>query len=260
MKKSPNLIQIIFYQLRMILAFAIFMVFMSALMVFSILTWRKFNFQIGGPVLRWWGKLSLKILGVDLVMLNEPPFDVAIPRLMITNHQSTLDIVWFSAFAPNRFCVIGKKEVIWIPFLNLGWWIFQLYFVDRQNLDKAIHTFKEAGARIVEERRSLIVAPEGTRSSDGYFNRFKKGAFHLATEHHIPIYPIVIDGAFDLMPKGKSYTLPGQIKVKFLEPIQTQDWTVDQIDAHIEEIRLNMIKEWEEMSGRKHPADRSANL
>ncbi len=188
--------------------------------------------------------------------MREPSFELEIPRLMITNHQSTLDIIWYAAFAPNRFCVIGKKEVKFIPFLNFGWWIFRLYYLDRKNLSKAISTFQDAGAKIVDERRSLIVAPEGTRSEDGYFNRFKKGAFHLATEHHIPIYPIVVDGAFDLMPKGKSYTLPGTIKIKFLDPIETMDWNKDQIDQHIEEVRTMMIKEWEELSGKKHPEHR----
>jgi 1-acyl-sn-glycerol-3-phosphate acyltransferase len=249
---QPSFFHIIFYQLRMVFAFLIFMIFMTSLLIFSILTLRQFSFQIGGPALRLWANLTLKILGVQLQYDREPSFKLEIPRLMITNHQSTLDIIWYAAFAPNRFCVIGKKEVKFIPFLNLGWWIFKLYYLDRKNLSKAISTFQDAGAKIVEERRSLIVAPEGTRSEDGYFNRFKKGAFHLATEHHIPIYPIVVDGAFDLMPKGKSYTLPGIVKIKFLDPIDTSTWNKEEIDQHIEEVRNLMIKEWEALSGKKH--------
>jgi 1-acyl-sn-glycerol-3-phosphate acyltransferase len=59
--------------------------------------------------------------------------------------------------------------------------------------------------RLLAERWSLLVYPEGTRSRDGRMGKLRSGAAVLAAEHGLPIVPIYVDGTRAVMPKGLSW-------------------------------------------------------
>ena len=166
------------------------------------------------------------------------------------NHQSTLDIVWFSAIAPNRMGGIGKKEIRWVPFLNIAWWALHMHYIDRSNHDAALHTMKVVGEDLVRDRRTVGISPEGTRSDDGSIAPFKKGAFHLALTHQLPIYPIIISGPSDLMSKGSFLAKSGTIKIKFLESISTEEWTRDDLSREVEKLHERYVHEFNILSGK----------
>ena len=46
----------------------------------------------------------------------------------------------------------------------------------------------------LEKGSSIMIFPEGTRTSDGEIKRFKTGAFFLALDKNVPIVPIVLYG------------------------------------------------------------------
>lgn len=66
---------------------------------------------------------------------------------------------------------------------------------------------------------SLVVFPEGTRCEDGRLHPFKRGAFTLAEEFSLPVVPLTIDGAFDLLPKDGVNIHPGRVKLTIHKPI-----------------------------------------
>jgi 1-acyl-sn-glycerol-3-phosphate acyltransferase len=59
--------------------------------------------------------------------------------------------------------------------------------------------------RLLAERWSLLVYPEGTRSRDGRVGRLRSGVAVLAAEHRMPIVPIHVTGTHDAMPPGVSW-------------------------------------------------------
>ena len=233
--------------LRIIIAFAFFIIAMTLLFAFSLLTWRRYSEEISGPALRAWGKTSLWILGIKLVTHGEWPFKERVPRLGIVNHLSTLDIVWAAAVCPNAFSCIGKRELRWVFPFNIGWWSFRLYYIDRKNRESAIATLKRAARDMVETKRTVMMAPEGTRSRDGRMLPFKKGAFHFAISERLPIYPGVAAGVSELMPKGTFIPKPGTIHVRFLDPVDTSDWDEARLDEHIKEVRDQMERAYVEL-------------
>jgi 1-acyl-sn-glycerol-3-phosphate acyltransferase len=101
--------------------------------------------------------------------------------------------------------------------------------------------------KIVKQSRSLFIAPEGTRSPTGQMLPFKKGAFHIAVQGGIPIYPILVHGAFELMPKSRIIARPGVICLKFLDPVPTRGLGTDDVDSLLTEIRERMISEFEKL-------------
>ena len=60
---------------------------------------------------------------------------------------------------------------------------------------------------------SLLVFPEGTRSTTGEIAPFKPGIGLLARELGLPVVPIYLDGLFNVLPKGRTLPRPGPVRV-----------------------------------------------
>jgi 1-acyl-sn-glycerol-3-phosphate acyltransferase len=232
---------------RTLIAFCFFAVYITSFFIFSVLTLRRWNLRLSGPMLRFYGRTTLKILGLPLVLVNEWPFGEDEARVVIVNHQSSLDVVWFCAVCPGRMGTVGKRELIRVPVLNLAWWSLRLFLIDRSNSASAIATMKQATENTVKYRRSVSLAPEGTRSKDARILPFKKGVFHLAIEGRLPIYPIVMCGAADAMPKHSLIVYPHPITLRFLPPISTQEWDRERLGEHIAEVRQQMSDAYVEL-------------
>jgi 1-acyl-sn-glycerol-3-phosphate acyltransferase len=90
--------------------------------------------------------------------------------------------------------------------------------IDRGNRSRAIEGLSLA-ARRLQEGRSLVVFPEGTRSRDGALLPFKKGPFHLALTTGRPVVPVAISGTRRLLPPGSLGVRSGSVLVRFAPPV-----------------------------------------
>ena len=68
-------------------------------------------------------------------------------------------------------------------------------------------------AKIMKGGRDMVLFPEGTRSKDGTLLPFKAGSLKSAQRGNAMIVPVAIDGACDVMPRGKYIMQPKQITV-----------------------------------------------
>jgi 1-acyl-sn-glycerol-3-phosphate acyltransferase len=217
-------------------------IYWSLFLVFYFLTFQRLGRRYVSRIIRFWGKSTLKILGIELEMVDPYPFENAASRVIICNHQSALDVVWGAVICPPGALAIGKKEVIYIPFINAVWWALKFIRVDRKNTVNAIASLKGVVEEITRNSRSLIIAPEGTRTSDGSILEFKKGAFHIALEGGIPIYPVIVTGAFELLPRTSIFPKPGKIRLHFLPKVDTASLNLSQLDSLKSQVRNQMIQ------------------
>ncbi|MGE3273458.1 MAG: AMP-binding protein [Chloroflexota bacterium] len=67
---------------------------------------------------------------------------------------------------------------------------------------------------------SLLVFPEGTRSTTGQVAPFKPGIGLLARELGLPVVPVYLDGLFRVLPKGRTVPRPGRVRVIIGEPLR----------------------------------------
>ncbi len=208
---------------RVLIAWVFTIVYWPVVVFAYVLSFKSFPESWVTGSIRFWGKAILSILGIRLELVNENPMTDRRGRVVIINHQSALDILWTAAIAPPASMAIGKKEVIFIPIINLAWWAFGFVRVDRKNHSKALQALAGVGEKIRREQRSLFIAVEGTRTFKGDILRFKKGAFHIAKEAGAPIYPIVVDGAFQLLPRNRFLPKPGVIRLLFLPPVGAEE-------------------------------------
>jgi 1-acyl-sn-glycerol-3-phosphate acyltransferase len=138
----------------------------------------------------------------------------------MANHQSMFDILALLGHLPVQFRWVAKKELFRIPIFGYSMARVGYISIDRSNRQSAIQSLRAAAQRIAQGV-SVVVFPEGTRSSDGEIKPFKKGGFYLATDSGRPIVPVVIWGTRQVMPKGKLSIRPGPIVLSINKPIET---------------------------------------
>ena len=91
-------------------------------------------------------------------------------------------------------------------------------FVDSNSLQSIKSTIDSARNQL-KGGMSLVIFPEGTRTKTGRVGDFKRGAFLLAGEFRLPVVPISIKGAYDIMPKDSYFPRAGKIILTIHEPI-----------------------------------------
>ena len=230
-------------RIRLGLAVLVFVLWggLLVLLCIPLLPSRKARLRLGSAFAHALGPALLAILGIRLEVENLERLRDAEPAICLINHGSMLDALVSMAIWPRHGCGIGKKEQARIPVWGLVYGIAGNLFIDRSNRERAIATMNEAVAIIRRIGISPWVAPEGTRSLDGELAPFKKGFVHLAVASRLPCVPIVMHNVFALWPAKTLRITPGTVRVEILEPIPTDDWSVETLDQHIADTRAVFV-------------------
>jgi 1-acyl-sn-glycerol-3-phosphate acyltransferase len=168
---------------------------------------------------RLWLRLIVAVCGLRLQVAGAQQLDPARRYIFIANHQSHLDIPALFSVLPYRLTFIAKRELFLIPFFGWGIGALGHIAIDRSNARKARESFSRAVLRLQREDISLVLFPEGTRSSDGAVGPFKRGSFALALESGLPIVPVAIDGTRAVLPKKGKRITPGSAGIRIGMPI-----------------------------------------
>jgi 1-acyl-sn-glycerol-3-phosphate acyltransferase len=176
--------------------------------------------DFGHRCARAWAWLILKTTGVRVTVKGLERLDLSRSYVFVSNHQSIYDIPIIFASLPVQLRIVAKASLGRFPFL--GWHLRRTghLLVDRRNPGPGI---VKKMARLVGGARSLIVFPEGTRSTDGSVARFKGGTFLVAIDAGLPIVPVSIEGSRHVMLKGRLMTCPGDVTMTLHDPIPTTD-------------------------------------
>jgi 1-acyl-sn-glycerol-3-phosphate acyltransferase len=179
----------------------------------------------------WVSRAKVSVEGIDHI-------DPGAAYVYMANHQSMFDILALLGHLPVQFRWVAKKELFSIPIFGYSMARVGYISIDRSNRQSAIQSLHEAAEKIAQGV-SVVVFPEGTRSSDGEIKPFKKGGFYLATGSGRPVVPVVIWGTRHVMPKGKLRISPGPIVLSINSPIDTVPYRKNR-DALIEAVGSTM--------------------
>jgi 1-acyl-sn-glycerol-3-phosphate acyltransferase len=166
-----------------------------------------------------WAKKILKAARLDVTVEGLEHLSDDQPAIFIANHQSWMDVFVLCASLPVDYRFVAKKELEGIPIFSAAWKKCGHISLDRGDLNKAIGSLEYAGNIMRNDRATVIMFPEGTRSRTGELQPFKRGAFVLAIQTGIPVVPAVILGTRDAMPKGDWKVRPAQVRVRIGAPI-----------------------------------------
>ena len=175
---------------------------------------------------KWWGYYPPKIWAklfciltlVSVKVEGREKFDKRQSYVFVANHQGAYDIFAIYGYLGHNFKWMMKKSLEKIPFVGFACKRAGHIFVDNSGVGAVKSTMREA-EKMLKGGMSIVVFPEGSRTKTGKMNRFKRGAFLLAQEFSLPIVPITINGAFDVMPRTSLLPFCGSITLKIHDAI-----------------------------------------
>jgi len=141
------------------------------------------------------------------------------PYIIAANHQSYLDFVTVLSCWPDRLYFLAAEKFFisnfWRPLVEYTGQIR----VDRDSKDKSASML--AAAEYLKEGNIIAIFPQGTRSRDGRIGRTFTGVAKLAIQSGVPVIPVGIAGAFELLPPQKKIpALRKNIVIRIGEPIR----------------------------------------
>lgn len=139
--------------------------------------------------------------------------------VFVANHQGAFDIFSIYGYLNHDFRWMMKKGLERIPLVGYSCKVSGHIYVDNSSPGATRRTMAEAEKRL-RDGMSVVVFPEGSRTRDGRMHRFHRGAYMLAMEFSLPVVPITIDGAYDILPRGAWLPRPGHIKLTIHKPIE----------------------------------------
>lgn len=80
--------------------------------------------------------------------------------------------------------------------------------------------------------RTVVIYPEGTRSTDGQIAEFRSGAVRLARDCGVPIVPVAVLGTADVLPKGGRFSA-APMTVRIGEPVDPEIVSAAALRDHV---------------------------
>ncbi len=192
-------------------------------------------------VTRLWAAGLLAASGVRLVTRRGAGPDPAASCVYLANHQSLFDIPALLRAVPGRFRFVAKQSLFRIPVF--GWALRAAGFVSVDRDDRAAARQSLAAAEVgLRAGGSILLFPEGTRSTGETLLPFKRGGFLLALRTGLPVVPVGIRGTRAVQPRGRYSIQPGVVEVRFGAPIDVTRYGIRRKQELIAEVRRQLAE------------------
>ena len=155
--------------------------------------------------------LPVSVEGNELINANTS-------YVFVSNHQSIVDIFLIYGWLPVMFKWLIKKEIHNIPFIGIGCDAAGHIFVERSNRHSSVHSVRKL-ERVLHDGCSTVIFPEGHRSANGHLQNFRRGAFQIAVDMHVPIVPIALCNCYTVTNGQTPYCNRHPIKLVIGTPI-----------------------------------------
>jgi 1-acyl-sn-glycerol-3-phosphate acyltransferase len=162
-------------------------------------------------------EVSPQVSGLDSLLKLDGP------AIIVANHSSHLDTPLLLLSLPDAMRRRTAFAAAADYFFDT-WWraagsaiVFNTFPIERRG-----GKMSATPGDLLADGWNVVVFPEGTRSPDGWVQRFRMGAAYLAVEHDVPIIPVGIKGSFAAMPRGRGWPIPGRpaVHVRYGDPLK----------------------------------------
>jgi 1-acyl-sn-glycerol-3-phosphate acyltransferase len=164
---------------------------------------------------------------VDVDVCGREALDVlSPPAIFVLNHSSHLDAAAILTSLPSawrRKTAVGAASDyffdVWYRSIATSI-AFNAFPIAREGGLRSARLAR----RLLADGWSLVLFPEGTRTTDGWVGEFRAGAAWLAIEAEVPVVPVALVGTYQAMPRGRSWPAPGRppVRVRFGKPIHPE--------------------------------------
>ena len=151
----------------------------------------------------FWARINSFFTPMTVDVMGAANIDPDQSYVIVANHQSLYDIYVLYGWLGIDFKWVMKKELEKVPVLGPACKSLGHIFIDRSDTKSAVESINAARGKI-KDGTSVLFFPEGSRNEGGKTGPFKKGAFKMALDLGIPILPVTLSGADQILPKGSA--------------------------------------------------------
>ena len=213
-----------------------FLMFGTYIIVLSLIIGHKYLY----PTLPFLTRVQLFFLGAWIRIKNKIPNDQT--YIIMMNHTSFADVFFSMQPLRGKYTALLASFNFKIPIWGTMLRFFNAIPVYRRNKNKAIQAIKNAETIIKDMGYHVVIFPEGTRTTNGKLQKFKKGGFHMAINTGVPIIPIAVKGGFEFKPKTRWYIKPSIIDIEVGKPIDVTKYSVSELDQLITHTRNTFLE------------------
>jgi 1-acyl-sn-glycerol-3-phosphate acyltransferase len=170
-------------------------------------------------VARVWAKMLLLCGGARVKTVGLKKIEKGVSYVIVSNHVSYMDTPVLLGHLPVNFRFMAKQELFKVPFIGPHLTKAGHISVPLDDWRAAIKVLAGVGAILLEKRQSVLIFPEGGRSTDGELQEFKDGAAYLAIKGNVRILPVCIIGIHEVLPMHSGHMRPGKVTLRIGDPI-----------------------------------------
>ncbi len=153
-------------------------------------------------IISFWAKGTFYILGKLFSIEGKKHINKEQNYILMANHTSMFDIMGIMSIYPN-VSWFGRAHLLSIPFF--GKFLKIINYVPMKTSD--LRNAKKMVEMLISKTKDQTIAifPEGTRTSTGELNKFRRGFLHVLRATELDILPISLQGFYKFKPKHRFY-------------------------------------------------------
>ncbi len=185
--------------LRAVIAYSLFLIGCIVLTILGFILFTLLRYKKGKTKLFYHylmmqlARILLFIVNVKVNLVKKTQEDFSTPAIIISNHQSFVDIIVLFALHPK--IVFVTNEWVW----NSPFFGNVVKFADFQSTAAPLEESFYHLSQKIEEGYSVLIFPEGTRSRNDKIGRFHKGAFYLSEKLNVDVLPVLVHGTSEII-------------------------------------------------------------
>ena len=157
------------------------------------------------------------------------------PAIYASKHQSAWDVLIYNLIIPDCAYVL-KRELYQIPLW--GWYVWRVGSVgiDRSGGARALKGMVAEAKSYLQQGRSIVLFPQGTRTPIGENHPYLPGAAALYKGTDFPVVPVALNSGL-FWPRREFRKKPGVITIEFqpaIEPGLNRRAFLKELEARIE--------------------------
>ena len=192
-------------------------------------------------------KLTLSVMGIKVDNRVQLP-TIDQPLFYTFNHNSYLDgFVLMSLGLKNMRIVMSEKMLIFLPVALITFSIGLLFIPQKKNRRRRMNFFFNIEKRIIQERFSVMGSSEGVHQYGERIAPFNRGVYHMALNCKLPVVALFIYTPVESNPYANFRPFKrGTVVIETLSIIPTQEWKLENLDIHIDDVRNKYVQRFNE--------------
>lgn len=178
--------------------------------------------------------VNVKVSGTENINKNKT-------YIFMGNHISMLDMPLVLGFIPVYFRAFEASSHFKTPFYGSILRSYGNLPMERTNPKASMKSILK-GVDILKEGTSMVILPEGTRTTTSKMGNFKKFPFLLAKKSGANIIPFGMSGLWEVNNKTSWHVNPGKVDLKFGKEISAEEIAKLDID-NLKNLTRDKIKE-----------------